>query len=248
MCRCRTVSVHSLALSSCDVEAVPEAVPGALVAGQQPGEAGAAGQRQPGVVAALGDRPVPGGVQGDDLLDGRRPPLLQLDGELVGDEPGLLDQPPVGLGDLAVAQQPGAGGQGDPDVGLGRLDLQVDGFLVDLGLAQHRQVAAVQVPVALHPGVDHPAVQPGPDLEGPRPVLGREGGLQPGQVLVLHADEPALGHAGPAALGVAPAQPPQQRPVAHVQLQAMLQRPRPARRRTTARRRSGTAAAASWAR
>ena len=82
---------------------------------------------------------------------------------------------------------------------------------------------AVEVAVALDPGVDHPAVQPGADLEGSRPVLGLEGRLQPGQVLVLHADQPALEDHGPPALGVLEAQPAGQRPLAQVQLQAVLQ-------------------------
>jgi hypothetical protein len=206
-----------------DVEAVPQAVPGALVAGQEPLEALGAGHLEPGVVAALGDRAVPGGVEGDDLLHGRRAALLQLDGELVGDEPGLRNQPPVGLGDPAVAQQPGPGGQGDPDTGPGGLDLQVHYLVVDLALAQHLQVATVEVAVALHAGVDHPAVQPGADLQGPRPVLGHKDGLQGGQVLVLHAHQPALDHAGPPALGVPPGQPAEQHPVAHVQLEAVVE-------------------------
>ena len=206
-----------------DVEAVPEAVPGALVAGQQPGEVLGAGHRQAGVGAALGDGAVPGGVEGDHLLHGHRPPLLQLEGQLVGDEAGLGDQPPAGLDGPALPEEPGAGRQGDPDVRLGGLDLQVDGVLVDLGLVKHGQVPAVQVAVALDPGVDHPAVQPGADLQGPRPVLGREGGLEAGEVLVLHAHETALDDPGAPALGILPGQPPQERPVAHVQLQAVVE-------------------------
>ena len=100
-------------------------------------------------------------------------------------KPGSSTSAAVGLDDLAVAQQPGAGRQGDPHVRLVRLDLQVDRLVVDLGLTQHPQVAAVQVAVPLDARVDHPAVQARADLEGARPVLGRELGLQTGQVLVL---------------------------------------------------------------
>src|SRR6266545_2847887 len=206
-----------------DVEAVPEAVPGSLVAGQQLLEVLGARHQQPRVGTALGSCPVPGGGEGDDLLDGRRASLPQLEGELVGDEPGLGDQPPVGLDGQLVAQQPGAGRQRDPHVRLGRLDLQVDRLGVHLGLAEHRQMATVQVAVALDPRVDHPAVQPGANLQRPRPVLGREGGLQPGEMLVLHAHEAALHHAGPPALVVPPRQVPDERPMAQVQLEAVLQ-------------------------
>ena len=115
-----------------DVEPVPEAIPRPLMAGHQSREARRRPGRLPRVQQALGGYAVPGGVQGDDLLHRRRVALLQLEGELVGDEPGLGDQPPLSLGGLAVAQQPGAGGQRDPDVGLGCLDLQVDGLVVDL--------------------------------------------------------------------------------------------------------------------
>jgi hypothetical protein len=183
-----------------------------LVSGQQPGEVLGAGHRQVGVGAALGDGAVPGGGEGDHLLHCRRPPCSSENGQLVGDEAGLGDQPPAGLHGLAVAEQPGTGGQGDTDVGLGGLDLQVDGVVVDLGLVQHGQMAAVQVAVALDPGVDHPPVQPGADLQGPRPVLRHKGGLQPSQVLVLHTHQAALDHPGAPALGILPGQPAQQRP------------------------------------
>ena len=187
-------------------------------------------------MAALGDGAVAGRVERHDLLDGGRATLLQLDGELVSHEPGLLDQPALGLGDLAALQQPGAGRQGGPHPRLRRLDLQVDRLVVDLALAQCPQVAAVQVAVPPHPRVDHCAVQTRTDLERARPVLGGELGLQAGQMLVLAADEPALDQTGPPAVRVMPGQPAGERPVPHVQLEAvvidlgLLQvEPRPAR-------------------
>jgi hypothetical protein len=193
------------------------------VPGEQPLEVLGARHLQPRVGAALGDRAVARGVEGDDLLDGRRAPLLQLEGELVGDEPRLLHQPPLGLDRSAVAQQPGAGRQRDPHVRLGGLDLQVNRLLVDLGLVQHRQMAGAQVAVALDAGVDHPAVQPGADRQGPRPVLRREGGLKPGEMLVLHAHQSVLDHAGTPTLGVPPPQPPDERPAVQVQLQPVVE-------------------------
>jgi hypothetical protein len=50
----------------------------------------------------------------------------------VSDVTRLLDQPTVHLSYVVVAKQPGAGGQCDSYTRLGRLDLQVDGFIVDL--------------------------------------------------------------------------------------------------------------------
>ena len=132
MCRCRTVSVHSLALSSSMSNRFQALRQAPSWRASSPAKSGAAWRRQRASWPALGDRAVAGGVEGDDLLHGRRPPLLQLDGELVGDEPGLLDQPPVDLDDLAVAQQPGAGGEGDPHVRLVGLHLQIDRLGVDL--------------------------------------------------------------------------------------------------------------------
>ena len=51
-----------------DVEPVPQAVPGTLVPGEQYGEVPRSNGGQPGILTALGDRAVPGGVEGDDLL------------------------------------------------------------------------------------------------------------------------------------------------------------------------------------
>jgi len=86
------------------------------MASQQPVRVPGAGHREPGVVAALRDRPVPGGVQRYDLLHGRGVPFLQLEAQLVGDEPGFLGQPAVGLDRSPLAEKPGARRQGDPHV------------------------------------------------------------------------------------------------------------------------------------
>ena len=79
------------------------------MAHEQPREVVGSRRCQGGVMAALGDGTVAGRVERHDLLDGGRATLLQLDGELVSHEPGLLDLPALGLGDLAALQQPGAG-------------------------------------------------------------------------------------------------------------------------------------------
>ena len=62
-----------------DVEPVPEDAPGALVPGQQLREARRRLCRLARVQPALGDGPVPGGVEGDHLLHRRRAPLLELE-------------------------------------------------------------------------------------------------------------------------------------------------------------------------
>ncbi len=95
-----------------------------------------AGRRQPRFGAALRDRPVSGGVEGDDFLHGRRASLLQLHSELVRDEAGLLNETPLSLSDLAVAQQTGAGSQRYPHPGLGGLALQVDRLVIHLVCAE----------------------------------------------------------------------------------------------------------------
>src|SRR5581483_3873994 len=97
-------------------------------------------------------------------------------------------------------------------------DLQVDRFVVDLGLVQRHQVVAVEVAVPLDARVDHPAVQARADLNGARPVFGGELRGQACQVFILAADEPALDEAGPPTPGVCPGQLTGERSVPHVQL------------------------------
>ena len=98
-----------------DVAPVPGPLPGALVAAEELGEVGSSGHCQAGVLAAFGDPRVARGIERDDLLDCQRLPLLQLEGEIVGNKSGLLDNRAVHLNNLVVAQHPGAGGEGDPD-------------------------------------------------------------------------------------------------------------------------------------
>ena len=87
---------------------------------------------------ALRDCAVAGGIERDDLLDRHWLRLLYLDGEVVSDKAGLLDQAAVNLDNLAIAQQPRSGGEGNPHVRLVCLNLKVDRFGVDFGLPQDR--------------------------------------------------------------------------------------------------------------
>jgi hypothetical protein len=56
----------------------------------------------------------------------------------VSDKAGLLDQAAVNVDSLAVAEQPGAAGGGNPHMRLVCLNLEVDCFGVDFGLTQDR--------------------------------------------------------------------------------------------------------------
>jgi hypothetical protein len=130
--------------------------------------------RKPRLSAALGDRPVTGGVEGDDLLDGHRACLLQLQREVVPDEPELVDQASVDPRDLALVQDPGARCQRNPHMRLGGLNLKVDRLLVHLSRAQQIKVLGIQAAVSLHAGVHHSAIDPGADLQLTSPVLCHE--------------------------------------------------------------------------
>ena len=75
---------------------------------------------------------------------------------------------------------------------------------------------AVQVAVALDAYVDNPAIQAGADLDGARPVLSCELGLQTRQVLILTAHEAALHHPSPSPLGVLPGKTADERSMPHI--------------------------------
>src|SRR5512143_1485530 len=83
-------------------------------------------------------------------------------------------------------------------------------------------MTGIEVAVALYAGIDDATVDPRANLKPSRPVLRREGRLQPREVLVLHTDEAALGHRGPTAYRVLPREVPRERPVPQVQLEAVL--------------------------
>ena len=148
-----------------NVVPVPDTEPGALVAAEELGEVGSPRHCQAGVVAALGNRAVPRGIERDDLLDRRRLFLLQPEGEIVGNKSGLFDKPAIHFGSLPVAQHSGACGECDSYARLVCLDLQIDRFPVDFTLAYDRQVLAVQVAVAPDACVHYRAIQPRADLD-----------------------------------------------------------------------------------
>ena len=103
MCRCSTVAVHPLAVSismSYRFQTLRHARWWLL---EQLGEVGSSGDRQAGVVAALGGPAVARGIERNDLLDRHWLPLLELQGEVVGNEPGLLDDRAIHFDNLAVA-------------------------------------------------------------------------------------------------------------------------------------------------
>ena len=157
MCRCRTVSVHSLAPSSW----MSNISTGCSRRPRPPAASKSSALVTAYLVAALGNRSVPRRVERDDLLDGRRLSFLEVERGWWSTKPGSLTRL-LRIGRRAVAPQPGPCRQGDPHAGLECLGLEVDRLGVDLGLVEHGQVAGVQVVVALDPGVDHAAIEAGP--------------------------------------------------------------------------------------
>ena len=220
MCRWRTVPIHSLAVSismSYRFQTLSQAR-WWLLRSSAKLAALATARRASWPLSEI--RAVTRGIERDDLLDCHRLPLLSWTVRSWATNPGS-STPAIHFDDHPVAQQPGAGGECDLYLRLVSLDLQIDRFLVDFSLTQGRQVLAVQVAVALHAGVDDPAIQPGADLDAVRPVLSRELGLQAGQVLVLTANEPALHHLV-RPLGVLPGEPAGECAVLHVEFEGGL--------------------------
>jgi hypothetical protein len=85
-----------------DVEPVPSTQPGTLVAAEQRRKVGDSGCCEAGIMAALGDSAVPGGVERGNLFHGYRPALLELEPEILCNEPRLIDQRAVNLDCLAI--------------------------------------------------------------------------------------------------------------------------------------------------
>ena len=92
--------------------------PRALVPGEEHGEVLRALRSLDRASCRLSEIPRSGRCERDDLLDASPAPSVYLEAQLVSDEAGLLDQPPVDVHPLAVAQHPGSRGQGDPHVRL----------------------------------------------------------------------------------------------------------------------------------
>ena len=103
----------------------------------------------------------PGGVQGDDLLDGDRLAGAHVDGRgRWAIEAVLLHGPPLDGDRLAVPDHPGAGRLGDPHARSSVVfTCQPDDVVAGLAGLDRYQVAAVERPVALHAGVGHRAVR-----------------------------------------------------------------------------------------
>ena len=88
-----------------------------VMASQQPVKSPAPRHREPGVAAALRDRPVPGGVQRDDLLHGHGRALAPARSvSSWATNPGSSTSRRSASTVRAVAEQPGARRQGDPHV------------------------------------------------------------------------------------------------------------------------------------
>ena len=246
MCRCRTVSVHSLALSSSMSKRFHRLLhaPSCRASSAAKSSAAAAASRASCRLSEIArSREV---YRATTFSTRRRAALLQLDGELVGDVPRLLDQPPVDAGTTARRAAPGCGRRRatrtcDCRVSTCRSMVSAS----TSRLAEHLQVPAVEVAVALDARVHHPAVQPGDDLEAARPVLRRELVSRPARCSSFMLTNRRWTTLVRRPVGVLPGQVPGQHPAAHVQLEAVLLDVGRGGRRTTRRRRSGSAAAAS---
>ncbi len=215
--------LHALVAGQEHVAGAPQLVPRPAVALQRLGEVGIAPDGLAGVRQRLVDRAVARGVQRDELLDADGLALAHVEAEHLLDVVLRLKQlaPDVEL--LGVSEHARAGGLGDVDVRLARLDVQRD----DLGAERTRrdgvEVAALEVAVARDAAVGDAAVERGDDLDAARPVLRRQPPLDRGLVGVRHAHEApaAQGRLAPAA--VAEAQRPADHGDADVVLVAVLE-------------------------
>lgn len=172
-----------------DVECgpAPELVPGRAVGCEQLVEAGCGLDSVDRGVQRIADRGVAGGVQSDGLVDGeglagRHVQAHSLDGagrRVLG-------------GDGHPGGQPGR--QSDSDVGGAGAATQPHGVRGGGAGVHVDQVAAVQVAVTGHAGVDDSAVDCGLDLQLAGEALGRELGTQGGEMRVGHVHETKLVH------------------------------------------------------
>ena len=187
-----------------------------------------------GVAAGLADAVVARGEDGDDLLDGRRLALRELDLELVRDHALVAAQPPLGRrapGRRACVARGGTRRRalaanedsrprrlGDAHVRLHRLDARQQGLAVGLLQAEHVEVPARELPVPRDTPVRHRRVDAGAHAQTARPVLGDDRRLQGGEVGEGHVHEAALDAARRAALAVAEAGAAREDPAAQVEL------------------------------
>ena len=216
-----------------DVAHLPELVPGARVAVERLVEAGIPGRALDRRLQRLADAAVAAAVERDVLLHPHGDPLVQLERQHLLDVVlGLVGA----AGDvelLAAAEHPRARRLGDLDARLAGAGLQRDHVdALDPG-ALRVEVSSLQVAVAGHPLVDHPAVERGHDLDPAGPVPRRQVPADRRLVHAVHADEAAAAQAGLPS-----------RPVAEAQLadhQRVADVVRCAGRRAARRRRGGTA-------
>lgn len=167
--------------------AAPQLAPGGAVRHQQVVEAGSLGHPVDGGLERVTDRRVARGVQGDDLVDGGGAARPGPQGDALGDAQVL-----AGRGDRRV--RGGAGGHAGPDVG-GAGPAAQPHRVVPGGAGVHvREVVAVEVPVARHPGVGDAAVEGRLHLQVDRAALGGELGAQGGEVGVGHVYQPQLAY------------------------------------------------------
>src|SRR5882724_12098639 len=160
---------------------------------------------------------IPGGVEGDDFLNGDRLASRQIEFELLSDAPLLLDGVSSHVEPLSSTEHLCSRGFGDLQMRLIRLDQEVETIFIHAAAPQRLEMPAVELVVAFDPGVDHVAIKSRPDQDAPRPVLPCDGHFDGRQMLISHMDQAPTGEGGLSALIVAKPQRSAEHPLFEVQ-------------------------------
>ena len=181
--------LHARLAGHVDVARAPQLVPRADVAPERLLEVRVARARLAGIAQRLVDRAVARRVERDELLDAHRLALPDLEADDVLDVVLHLVQRALDVHGLAAAEHARAGGLGDVDVRLARLDVQGDDLRPERARRDGVEVAPLELAVARDAAVRHAPVERRHDLDRTRPVLRGERPLDRGLVGVGHARE-----------------------------------------------------------
>lgn len=156
-----------------------------------------------GLGTAFCDGMISGGIEANDFLNGDLLASLQIEFQLLGDEPLLLDGVPSHVEPLSSTEHLCPRRFGDLQMRLIRLDHEVETIFIHAAAPQRLEMPAIEVTVALDPGVAHAAIKGRPDQDTPRPVLPCNGRFDGRQMLIGHMDQAPTGEGGLSALVVA---------------------------------------------
>jgi hypothetical protein len=191
------------AILESDVAFRPETHPGQEMGLQQFSNPARALHSLAGLDTAFRNGVIPGGIEGDDFLNGDRLASRQIEFELLSDKPLLLDRMPSHVEPLSSTEHLRSRGFGDLQMRLIRLYQEVEPIFIHTAAAQRLEVPTVELAVALDPGVDHAAIKGRFDQDAPRPVLPCDGRFDGRQMLIGHMDQAPTGEGGLSALVVA---------------------------------------------